>query len=72
MDISGRVVTIGMSTDDGLVSRKVFLRKGNAKFLGFFKSQPVLIFITGIKTDDVVMSFYFFFGLVLMLTKWSM
>ena len=66
MDVSGRVMTVGMSADYRLMSGEVFLCKIYGKCLGRFQGETIFIPVPRIEADDIVMSFHFAFILVFM------
>ena len=57
MDISGMVVPIRVSADDGRVAGKAFFAEFQAKGLCLIHGQPVVGCISGIKADDILVAF---------------
>ena len=55
-------MTIRVSTDDSLMSRKVFLSKFHTHCLCLFSSQSVFVPISWVEREDVVMGFDFIPG----------
>lgn len=66
MNISGRIVTIRMCADKCLMSGEILAGKFHPQSLRMFRSEPIIVTISGIKTDDIVMRLYFSSGLILM------
>ena len=58
MYVSAMIMSIRMRNDDRLMSRKVLSAKLNSQFLGTVNSQPVILCVTRIVTDNVVMAFH--------------
>ena len=60
MNIAAAVVPVGVCTDDGLMTGKVFLAEFLSKTLCQIYGQSVIGNILGIKADDIVMTFDIF------------
>ena len=60
MNIAAAVVSVGVSTDDGLMTGKVFLAEFFAKALCQIYVQSVVGYILGIEADNIVMTFNIF------------
>ena len=70
-DLLAAVVSVGMCTDDGLMTWKVFLAEFLAKALCQIYVQSVVGYILGIKADDIVMAFDIFSFLIFTVTEVS-
>ena len=57
MNIAATVVSVGVCTDDGLMTGKVFFAKFLAKALCQIYVQSVVGYILGIEADDIVVAF---------------
>ena len=63
-EIEGHM-TFCVSANDDLMAGEMSSRKLHSKLLCAFRSEPVILFVAGIKTDDIVMSFDLFSAIVL-------
>ena len=54
MNVSSLVVTVCMGADNNLMAGKMFLCKLHSQSLSAFRRETVILFVAGIKTDDVV------------------
>ena len=69
MNIAAAAMSVGMSTDDCLMTGKVFLVEFLSKDLSRVHIQSVVWNILGIEADDIVMAFDIFPFLIFAVTK---
>ena len=69
MNIAAAVVSVGVCTDDCLMSGKVFLAEFLTKALSQIYSQSMVGNILGVKRNDIVMTFDIFPFLIFAVTK---
>ena len=69
MNIAATVVSVGMCTDDCLMTGKVFLAEFLTKALCQIYVQSVVWHIFGIETEDIVMAFDIFLFLIFAVTE---
>ena len=60
VNVAGTIMTVWVRANNGLMTRKIFYSKFFSEFLCTIRCEAVFIFVTRIKTDDVVVCFDFF------------